>query len=542
MSCRRKRWCGGKIGVLIARSTATIPNQPIMIPLFLAQTNAPVIAGKTRSHGLELTDLVLGYSGIAMAVYLVLLFVGRVIKRRLGVPLGWTYQIFCFAMALFVPSTLPQFQFDGERHIDAAAVLTGAFVVISFVRHIFERRTRQDNATVPKFVSQLVSILIVLAAVALVLQFIYKQEVPGLLAGAGVVGLVLGLALQDTLGNMFSGFAIYFGGQFKAGDWLLIEEHHAQIIEINWRSTRLRTIDDIYLDIPNSNITKQTVINYDYPNNVHGLLLEIGLDYEAQPTLVRQVLVDVALNCAHVLRDPAPNVYLKDFAGSSVNYELRFWINNHHFYKDAYSEIRANLWYALRRNNISIPYPIQAEYTHKFPPARQDTDLVTREALKKVIFYPCLTAPQCEQILQGAKIVAFGEGENIVRQGAAAGPVYVLINGQAEVLVTSRGVTTSLAKLGPGDCIGEMSMLAGEPRSATVRALKDCEAVEVKKETLAPVMADSPELLEALSDLLAKRRLQNEGILAGASDASHTARQDDYRAGFLQKIKSFFEI
>ncbi len=519
--------------------------QRIMISLFLAQTNAPVIGGQTLSHGLELTNLALLYAGAAVVVYLTLLCVGRVIKRRLGVPLGWFYHMFCFAMGLFVPSIMSRFKdFDpADRHIDAAVVLTGAFVAISFVRHyIFETRSRKDNATVPKFVSQLVSILIVLAAVAVVLQFIYEQPVPGLLAGAGVVGIVLGLALQPTLGNMFSGFAIYFGGQFKAGDWLLIEEHHAQIVEINWRSTRLRTIDDIYLDIPNSKITDQMVINYDYPNNLHGMLLEIGLDYEAQPTLVRQVLIDAALNCPHVLREPAPNVYLKEFASSSVNYELRFWLNNHNFYKDAYSEIHTNLWYALRRNNISIPYPIQAEYSYKFPSPRQDTDQVTREALKKVIFYPCLTAPQFEQILQGANIVAFGEGENIVRQGAEAGPMYVLINGQAEVLVLSHGTTTPVAKMGPGDCIGEMSMLAGEPRSATVRALKDCEAVEVKKETLAPVMADSPELIEALSDLLAKRRLQNEGVIAGASGAAHQDKQKDYRAGFLHKIKSFFEI
>ncbi len=516
-----------------------------MISHFLAQAEAPILTGNTLWQGLVLTNLALLYISVSVAIYLFLLFVGRAIKRRLGVPLGWFYHLFCFAMGLFVPSILPHFNdFDrADRHVHAAVVLTGAFVAMSFVRHyIFETQSRKDNATVPKFVSQLVSILIFLAALAVVLQFIYEQPVPGLLAGAGVAGIVLGLALQPTLGNMFSGFAIYFGGQFKAGDWLLIEEHHAQIIEINWRSTRLRTIDDIYLDIPNSKITDQMVINYDYPNKLHAMLLEIGLDYEAQPTLVKQVLIDAALNCSHVRRDPAPNVYLKEFASSSANYELRFWLDNHSFYKDAYSEIRTNLWYALRRNNISIPYPIQAEYTHHFPPPRQDTDQVIHEALKKVIFYPCLTASQFEHILKGSKIVAFGQSENLVRQGAEAGPMYILINGQAEVLVHSHGGETRVAKIGPGDCIGEMSMLAGEPRSATVRALRDCEAVEVKKETLAPIMGDSPELIEALSDLLAKRRLQNEGIMAGATGAAQTARQKDYRAGFLHKIKSFFEI
>ncbi len=490
----------------------------------------------------ENTNLTLLYAGVAIAVYLALLWLGRTLKRRLGIPLGWFYQMFCFAMALFVPSTLPQFDFPaGEKHIDAAAVLTATFVVISIVRHfIFNFRRGPENASLPKFVSQLVSTLIFLAAVAVVLQVIYEQPVPGLLAGAGVAGIVLGLALQDTLGNLFSGFAIYFGGQFKAGDWLLIDNHHAQIVEVNWRSTRLRTNDDIYLDIPNSNITKQTVINYDYPSKLHAMLLEIGLEYDAPPARVKEVLVEAALNCQHVLRDPLPNVYLKEFGDWAITYELRFWINDHTIYKSAFSEIRTNLWYSLRRNDIAIPYPIQGEYRYTFRPATDTTEAM-REALKKAVFYPCLTQPQFEEILKAAKCVTFGAGENIITQGAAAGPMYILISGQAEVLVEAGGNSTCVARIGPGDCIGEVSVLTGDPRSATVRAMGDCQAVEVSKAILAPVAALSPEFLEALSDLLAQRRLQNEGRLAEASGA-RSSRQKDYSAGFLQKLKSFFEI
>jgi small-conductance mechanosensitive channel/CRP-like cAMP-binding protein len=494
-------------------------------------------------HLIQDTNQWLLYMGVAVVIYLALLGLGRVLKRRFGVPLGWFYQMFCFAMAMFVPSLLPQFTVEdsADPHIRAAALLTATFVVISFVRHfIFDSQKRSDNASLPKFVSQVVSILIFLAAVAVVLQGIYKVEVPGLLAGAGVVGLVLGLALQDTLGNLFSGFAIYFGGQFKSGDWLLIEEQHAQIVEINWRSTRLRTVDDIYLDIPNSNITKQTVINYDYPSKLHAMLLEIGLEYDVPPAKVKAVLVETALSCEHVLRDPVPDVYLKEFGDWAITYELRFWINDHSLYKEAYSEIRTRLWYALRRNDIGIPYPIQGEYSQEFRKPAETGDAV-REALKQAVFYPCLTGEQFENLLQAAKCVTFGGGENIITQGDAAGPMYILISGEADVLVTSNGLTTCVARIKCGDCIGEVSVLTGDPRSATVRAVGDCQAVEVSKATLAPVAESSPEFLEALSDLLAQRRLQNEGRLAEASGA-RSARQKDYRAGFLQKLKSFFEI
>lgn len=484
------------------------------------------------------------YIGVAIGIYLVLLLIGRVLKRRLGVPLGWFYQMFCFAMALFVPSLAPQLTVEdsADPHIRAAALLTATFVVISFVRHfIFDSsRRRSDSASLPKFVSQVVSILLFLVALSVVLQGIYKVEVPGLLAGAGVVGLVLGLALQDTLGNLFSGFAIYFGGQFKAGDWLLIEDHHAQIVEINWRSTRLRTIDDIYLDIPNSNITKQTVINYDYPSKLHGMLLEIGLEYDAPPARVREVLVEAALNCPHVLREPRPDVCLKEFGDWAITYELRFWIDDHSLHREVYSAIRTNLWYSLRRHDIAIPYPIQGEYSYEARPA-PSTGTALREALTKAVFYPCLTPAQFEEICAAARCVTFGAGENIITQGDAAGPMYILISGQADVVVNADGAATCVARIGAGDCIGEVSVLTGDPRSATVRATSDCQAVQVSKATLAPVAAASPEFLEALSDLLAHRRLQNEGRLAEASGA-RSDRQMDYRAGFLQKLKSFFEI
>jgi small-conductance mechanosensitive channel len=508
----------------------------------------PILAQAQTTSFFDLSSLIrhtnewLLYSGVAVAVYLVLLWVGRMLKRRFGIPLGWFYQMFCFAMALFVPSTLPQFKYDdAEKHIDAAALLTATFVVISIVRHlIFSSRRDTESSSLPKFVSQVISIVIFLASVAIILQAIYGLEVPGLLAGAGVAGIVLGLALQDTLGNLFSGFAIYFGGQFKAGDWLLVDDQHAQIVEVNWRSTRLRTIDDIYLDIPNSNITKETVINYDYPSKLHAMLLEIGLEYDAPPSRVNEVLIEAALNCRHVLRDPLPNVYLKEFGDWAITYELRFWLDDHSLHKDAYSEIRTNLWYSLRRNDITIPYPIQGEYHQEFRPAA-DTSTAVREALRQAVFYPCLTAAQAEDILRAAKCVTFGAGENIITQGAPAGPMYILLGGRADVLVEAEGHVTSVAKIGRGDCIGEVSVLTGDPRSATVRALTDCQAVEVSKAILAPVAAASPDFLETLSELLAQRRLQNEGRLAEASGA-RSEWQKDYSAGFLQKLKSFFEI
>ena len=515
-----------------------------MLTLLSQAVPAPTETQDIIKHGLDITSHALIYFALAIVIYVVLLFGGRTLKRRLALPINWAYHLFCLAAALFIPSYLPHLDILGKQHTGALLIITGAFVLTGFVRHyFFDILFQQKNNTqVPKFLSEVVAISIMVSAALIVWGMVYNNEVHGLLAGAGVAGIVLGLALQDTLGNIFSGFSIYFGGLFKAGDWLFVDGKHAQIVEINWRSTRLRTTDEVCLDIPNSSITKQTVVNYNFPSSIHAMRLDIGLEYDAPPTLVKEILIEAALDCPHVLREPVPDVFLNDFASSSVTYQLRYWISDHAKFNPAASSIRTTLWYALRRHNISIPYPVQQQVILPSPKPHAENKNLIRESISKTIIASCLSPDQIGQIVDAARIVCFGKGENIIRGDAEAGPMFVLAQGSAEVWIEAGGILKSVAVLGPDACIGENSVLTGERRSATVVALEDCLAVEVDKSTLAPIISASPELLESLSDLLAGRRMQNEGIVAEAAGAVLHAKKIGYKAGFLEKLKTFFSV
>lgn len=493
---------------------------------------------------LQATWLAGQYLFSALAIYVLLIIVGRAAKRRWHLRPGWAFHLFCLAVALYLPSRYLQVPFAGHYHLGATAIILGAVVLVRIVRHyLYEIRiTRHEGAQIPKFLGEFVSIAIIVGAVLAVLQFVYGYKVPGLLAGAGIVGLVIGLALQDTLGNIFSGLAIYFGGQFAAGDWLLVDGHHAQIVDINWRSTRLRTTDDLSLDIPNSAITKQTVINYSSPTRVHAIRVEFGLDYDASPTLVESTLVEAALGCPHVLREPAPMVFMKKFADWSIVYELRFWLDDHSKLSMVNSQIHRALWYSLRRHGITIPYPVQLERSLDNPPAPPPEDRAQiREVLQQSVFAPVLSPAQLEEIVAHSRAVRFGASENIIRQGAAAGPMYVLTSGCAEVWIDKEGSRTQVAKIGPGACIGETSVLTGEPRSATVLAAGECSAIEVQTSTLAPIIAANPGLVEALSELLARRKMQNEGIAASAL-GSQSSAESHYKASLLGKLRKFFQV
>jgi len=504
-----------------------------------------IIDEKSLWQGIATTNLTLMYFGLVAILYIGMVVIGRILKRRFKASLGWSYQMLAIALALALPAMLPQIElpFGGERELNAFLTLAFAFAFIGFLRHTVFRVFFQQkrNTTVPKFLSEPPSLAAVLLALRNISQAVHAVAVPVALAGAGIAGIVLGLALQDTLGNVFSGFAIYFGGQFKSGDWLLIGGQHAEIMEVNWRSTRLRTNDNVFLDIPNNAITKDTVVNYSHPSPLHAMRLQVGLDYDAPPSKVRQVLIEATQAASGVLADPGSSVCLAEFASSSVNYEIKYWIDDHSRFDEIASTIRTNLWYALRRNNITIPYPIQVEMFHEAPKNQPDKRSLVRDALARVFFFECLDETQRSRLIDNARLVRFGANEQMMRQGQEGKSMYVITEGGAEVFVHVGGTQRSVARIGAGDCIGEMSLLTGERRSATIMALTDVMAVEIEKGILTPVISSSPELLERLSDLLAKRRLQNEGLTSETTGPS-SSKHDDYKFGFLTKLKSFFEL
>jgi CRP-like cAMP-binding protein len=270
--------------------------------------------------------------------------------------------------------------------------------------------------------------------------------------------------------------------------------------------------------------------------------LEIGLDYDVPPTRVKRVLIDAALQAQDVLQSPGPVVYLKDFAASSITYQLKFWIDDHAKQNQIYSDIRTNMWYALRRHNISIPFPTQVEYGLEPPPRKVASREEMREALTKVSFAECLTEHHLGHLVDAARNVQFGKGEHITEQGQEGDSMIILMDGSAEVFISAHGTRTSVAKLKAGDCIGEMSLLTGERRSATVIALTDCDAVEIEKKDVAPIIEETPTLLDSLSNLLATRKLQLDGVVAESGGRVQEEKRKEYRAGFLRSLKSFFEV
>jgi hypothetical protein len=370
-----------------------------------------------------------------------------------------------------------------------------------------------------------------------------QSELRGLLAGSGIAAIVLGFATQDLFGGIISGIALQISKPYKVGDWLHIQDRFAEVMEINWRSTRLRTNDGIYLDIPNYQVARNTIINLHYPTQVHAMRLRVGADYDVPPNRVKDALHRAASSAEGVLQDPPTKVFVMDFADSAVIYEIKFSMGNHRFYNDVCDAIRTNIWYEFKRQQITIPFPIRTLHLQRGPKHIGDPQAEARAILRKEALFDCMNDAQLENVLQNAQIHRYGRGERLIQEGDEGDSMFVMLRGTAAVSVARNGTGVRVGVMRQGDCFGEFSLLTGEPRSATVRAENDCEVLEISKPVMAEVLRESPEYLSALSELLAKRKLEGEGIVKDAGiPHDQEKKETEYRSSFLRRLRTVFEL
>ena len=484
---------------------------------------------------------------VFVGTFFVALWIGRFLKRRAGVHLGLLFRLFCLILAFYAAITVYGVHASWRNHIGTAVILLSTALVVALInRYVWDFYFEKKRHTpIPHFLREVVGGIIFLIVLLLVLSYGYHAEaqLKGLLAGSGVVAIILGFAGQNLFAGIIGGISIQINRPYKVGDWLQVGERFAEVMEINWRSTRLRTNDAIYLDIPNNEMVSHTIVNLHYPTEVHAMRIRVGVEYKNPPNRVKDALSRAASTADGVLAEPKVKVFLVDFADSAVIYEIKFYMGNHARINEINDAVRTNVWYQLKREGITIPFPIRTLQLERkaLAPIREEHQ-VARSILRDEALFGCLSDEQIDSLVLQSRVSHFGRGERVIQEGAKGDSMFVLLRGTAEVSIARNGSSIPVATLREGDCFGEMSLLTGEHRTATVRAETDCQVMEIGKPVMGELLRASPDCLERLSELLAKRKMETEGLLKEALPHHNEKKEREYRATFLHRLRTFFEL
>ncbi len=500
----------------------------------------------------------------APVIYFVGLALGRWLKRRYGVPFGIAFHWFVLLLTVFTPlkvwhlinsdrtnaadgKPVPEeaWHLSCMRWFGSLVIILAILAALALIRRFFWEHYFQKRygTHAPKLLQQVFGFGIFCTAVLLLLSGRHGVMIDAFLAGSGIVAVVVGFAMQETLANIVSGIALQIGKPFQSGDWLIVTDIRAEVIEVNWRSTRLRTNDDVYLDIPNKTIVTSTITNLSYPTKSHSNRMRVGFEYGTPPNIVREILRRSAEDVALVLTSPPVKVFLKDFADSSIVYEIKYSIEDEARFNDIEDAIRTNIWYEASRAGLTIPFPQRVLHiTRDRPNPTRNIDELRERARKLELLSP-LSEAQREHLLQNANVLRFGRGERIIKQGNDGCSMFVILHGELDVFITKEGRDTQVATLHDGDAFGEMCMLTGEARSATVRAKRDSLVWEIRRDEMQPLLQENAEMAARMSELLARRKMHTEGILAAQAPTQVVQdKTKEYANGVLGKIRALFKI
>lgn len=393
----------------------------------------------------------------------------------------------------------------------------------------------RDNRPSERFPA-IVQDVAVLALFLLIATVLMREQ---LLATSAVGAVVVGFALQDTLGNFFAGLAIQIEKPFRVGHWISVADKEGQVQEVTWRATKLLTKDGQFLILPNSYISKEPILNYSEPTVPTRIDIDVGTSYLTPPNEVRESILRALGQAPLVMTAIPPQVHLHNFGASALEFKVRFWIEDYATELDARDQVRTLLWYEFRRANIEIPWPIQIEYSREEQPLRTDSHIdAAAVALGRIDLFSTLSADARRELAALAADHLFASGEAIVRQGDRGSSMFVVLKGRVDVVLEPSG--QQVATLDAGGFFGEMSMLTGDPRTATVRAATNVQALEIAAEDMRRVAMATPGLVEHMARVVADRRV---GLAeAEATAAAHATSQAGARQSLLSRVQAFLRL
>ncbi|MGH9946183.1 MAG: cyclic nucleotide-binding domain-containing protein [Pyrinomonadaceae bacterium] len=415
-------------------------------------------------------------------------------------------------------------------------------LVVRFIANLILRTAIRgsEQAEMGSLLRTVLSIIIYIVAFFIIFQTQYPNvQLAPLFTGSTIIGIVVGLALQDTLGNLFAGIALQADQPFLVGDVISISNRGTGVVEaVSWRGVKIRTFQNKLLVISNAVLGRET-IEVAPKGNLNARIVFFNTVFSNSPSKTIQLVREAVRQVENVSNKLRPIVRVRNLGDNGIDWELKYWLDDYTKYNDTDALIRQRIWYVFKRENIDFAFPTRTVHIEPKPESLSVEDVVneTAEHLSKVPVFTPLSEDEIGRLARGSVRRVFAPGETIVRKGQEGRSMFVIIRGSVKIQIPDHSGQKTINQLAQNDFFGEMSLLTGEPRSANVVAENEVEILEIRKAALKPIFEDNPSLMTSVCEMIEERKLllfpaeEVEDAVAGTS-----------RQSILQSIRRFFGI
>lgn len=467
-------------------------------------------------------------------------------RKRRVIRFLWFVAVFlAFSILIVAAGVLPAAPTPTTIHLSRFVLvsafkivwwLTGAWLLVGFFRAMvfLEGQPRET-----RLMQDLFAGVVYIGAGIAVISYVFGIPVRGLLAASGVIAIVLGLALQNTLGDVFSGIVLNMSKPFRAGDWIAVDGGlEGRVVETNWRATQVLTSDNDLAIIPNSTIAKARLVNQSYPTKAHGITVVVRLEPTMAPSRGCAVLETALLSCNRILRSPAPGVTVRALDGTALVCELQFFVSDVELGPPARNEV----FDLVFRHCLSAGFRLAPPPEHPFTVAAPRLHRDIRDQAQLLVHHLPLFAPLTEE--ERATLAAnmqrrtYRAGDILLEAGIVSDALFIVTSGVLVALERRGDAETELVRLSPGDCFGEAGVLNASPNPFTVKALTRATLYRIDNNALAPILKERPSIAADLAQILARH------TAAGKERLEHLAEQephpDNFAGRIAESIREFF--
>jgi len=418
----------------------------------------------------------------------------------------------------------PIIKFSKGIEIIAFGIFVKIFVVDIYYLEIIKKRTSKTS----HIIADILKFTIIAVFLLYFLRSVFEFNLAAILTPSAILTAIIGLSMQDTIGNLISGLIIQIEKPFEIGDWIEIDSTVGEVVEINWRYTKIKNLQDIYIILPNNNLAKDKVINYTKPTPELNQLITIGVSYSASPIVVKSAISEVVKSNPNA---KLIDIFLKEYGDSSIVYEIYYKLKGINNLKKTKDEIYSGIWYNFKSKGIEIPFPIRTVIMKKEEEIPTiNTELINK--LKSSDIFSEISESVLIDFLSYGLIKEYFENEEVIKEGENGESMFFIIEGKFEAKRKGK----SLGILQPGDFFGEMSLLTGDKRYATIIAVTKSKAIEIDRQAFKVLLQKEKKVIDKVRSVIEARNKGNE------ENNPTIGSKKENNAGVFEKFKKIFGI